>query len=99
MPFSPTDAQYVAVGAASAGFTNPMEPGKQYMLRSTVDCWVKVTTTGGAAAAATTQNIPVKAGVPLPLANPERSSTTNAYVKVIRDSVDGHASLIKYDPV
>lgn len=94
MPFAPISTQYSAVTGTSAEFTAPMAPGRQYTLSCDVDCWVKVTTTGGAAAADTANNILVKAGTVLPLANPDTNITTNAYVCIIRQgSTSGDATL------
>ncbi len=94
---SVTSAQYVAVATASAGFTNPMAPGAQYFFTADTDCWVKVTTTGGSAAADTADNVFVKSGMVIPLANPDASGTTNAFVKVIRQTADGDATLWRVD--
>lgn len=99
MPFTPGDTQYTAVTDTSAKFTNAMHPGKQYTFSCDVDCWVKVTVTGGAAAADTANNILVKAGTVLPLANPDNSATANAFVHVIRQgSTSGDATLTRWDP-
>jgi hypothetical protein len=95
MPIGVRHTQYVAVGAASAGFTNPMQPGQQYLFTANTDCWVKVTVTGGSAAANTADNIMYKASMgPIPLCSPDNNGvTTNSFVKVIRDSADGDACL------
>jgi len=86
-------SQYVAVAVASAGFTNPMDPGKLYRFISSTNCWVRVTTSGGSAAADTTNNHFVAANQEVYLRNPDVSSVANAYVKVIRDTADGDATL------
>lgn len=94
MPIGSRSAQYVAVATASAQFTNPMQPGQQYIFTSSVHCWVKVTATGGAAAANTADNILYIPGQQLPLMSPDNASTTtNSYVHVIREDVDGDACL------
>lgn len=99
MPYAMTSSQYSAVGAVSAKFTNAMDPGRTYEFRTSTDCWVKVTVTGGSAAADTANNIFVKAGGVLYLANPDVSIKTNAFVHVIRDSADGDSTLARLDPV
>jgi hypothetical protein len=95
MPIGIRHTQYVAVGAASAGFTTPMKSGLQYLFSANTDCWVKVTVTGGSAAANTADNILYKAGMGwLPLMAPDNAgTTTNSFVKVIRESADGDACL------
>ena len=96
MPIGIRHTQYVAVGAASAKFTNPMQAGQQYLFVANTDCWVKVTVTGGAAAANTADNILYKAGMPpIPLKSPDNAgTTTNAFVHVIREAADGDACLM-----
>lgn len=81
------------MGAASAKFTNPMQPNNQYLYTCESDSWIKVTTTGGAAAADTAGNMFVKAGMMIPLMNPDDSGTTNAFVHAIRQTTDGDATL------
>ena len=100
MPFAITSTQYLSVTGTSGKFTNPMVPGRQYLFSADIDCWVKVTVTGGAAAADTADNILYKAGQLLPLANPDISATTNAFVHVIRQgSTSGDATLALLQPV
>lgn len=101
MPFAiSASAQYVAVATASAGFTNPMVPGVLYRFTANTDCWVKVTTTGGAAEASTANNTFCISGQVLILASPDydaaspsSATTTNGFVKVIRNTADGKATL------
>lgn len=89
------------VAATSAGFTTPMRPGQIYRFVSTTACWVKVTTTAGAAEAAAAGNIYCAAGEVLVLCNvvdydagnPSATTTTNGFVKAIRASADGTATL------
>ncbi len=99
MPVTITSTQVLAVTGTSAKFATSMVPGKQYIFTCENDCWVKVTATGGAAAADTANNIFVKAGMVIPLANPDVSSTTNAFVHFIWQSVAGDCSLSRLDPV
>jgi O-acetylhomoserine/O-acetylserine sulfhydrylase-like pyridoxal-dependent enzyme len=99
MPYAIRSSQYVASGAASAKFTNPMEPGFQYRFVCSADVWVKVTVTGGAAAADTADNHFVAAGQPLLLANPDNSGTTNAFVHVIQQTGAGDCTLSLIEPV
>lgn len=98
MPYAITSTQVLAITGTSGKFTNPMEPGAQYIFTCENDCWIKVTTTGGAAVADTANNIFVKAGMVIPLANPDTSITTNAFVHAIRQSADGDATLCKLTP-
>lgn len=94
MPIGSRSAQYVAVGAGSAKFTTPMQPGQQYIFTANTDCWVKVTVTGGSAAANTADNIFYSAGQQLPLCSPDNgSTTTNSFVHVIYESAAGDATL------
>jgi hypothetical protein len=94
MPLIP---QPLAITAgASAKFTNPMQPGCQYIFSCEVDCWIAVGATGGAAQADTAGNVFVKAGQEIPLANLEDSGTTNSFVHVISQAADGDASLTQY---
>ena len=94
-------SERVAVAAASAGFTTPMKPGQVYLFTANTNCWVKVTTTGGSAVADTSGNMYVHAGQTVYLSNladfdnslPSGTTTTNGFVKVIRDSADGDATL------
>lgn len=86
-------AQYLAVAATSAQFTNPMSPGVVYRLTANTDCWVTVAGTGGAAQASTANNHFLISGQTILLVNPDVSSTTNAYVHMIRNSADGKATL------
>lgn len=99
MPVTITSTQVLAVGVASGKFTNSMVPGKQYIFTCESDCWIKVTATGGAAVADTANNIFVKAGMVIPLACPETSSRTNAFVHAIRQTADGDATLCQLDEV
>ena len=97
MPSGTRTSQYLAVGAVSGEFTNPMQPGQQYVFTASTDCWIKVGVTGagGDAAADTADNILYVSGQPpLPLCSPDNSgTTTNSYVHVIRDAADGDATL------
>ena len=93
-------SQYVAVATASAAFTNPMKPGVIHHFTSSTACWVRVTATGTAAVAATEHNIYCPADGVLLLvspdtdkAQPSSTTTTNGFVKVIRASADGVATL------
>lgn len=84
MPRGIRSTQVLAITGASAKFTNPMQSGQQYVFTATVDCWVKVTTTGGSAAVATADNIFYSAGQRLPLQSPDNAGvTTNAFVHAI----------------
>lgn len=94
MPIGARAAQYVAVASASAQFTNPMQPGQQYVFSANVDCWVLVGATGASAAANTANNQLYIKGQILPLRSPDNgTTTTNSFVHVIRESVDGDATL------
>lgn len=94
MPVGIRNTQTTTVTSSSQKFTNPMNPGQQYVFSANVDCWVKVTTSGGSAAADTADNIMYVAGQQLPLKSPDDAgATTNSYVHVIRDSTDGSATL------
>lgn len=99
MPVTITSTQVLAVGGTSGKFATSMVPGKQYIFTCENDCWVKVTVTGGAAVADTANNIFVKAGMVIPLACPDTSSRTNAFVHAIRQTSDGDATLCQLDDV
>lgn len=86
-------SQVLAVGATSGKFAAAMAQGVQYVFTCESDCWITVGATGGAAIADTDNNIFVKAGQDVPLANMEDSGTTNSFVHVIRQSADGDATL------
>lgn len=86
--------QVLTIAAASAKFTNAMQPGQQYWFISTTDCWIKVTATGGAAAVGTADNIFVPANVYVPLQNPDFSGTTNSFVHAIQAASGGTGNLI-----
>jgi hypothetical protein len=93
-------AQYSAVGAASAAFTNPMAMNQLYAFVSSTNCWVAVVATGTAATAAADARQYCYAGQMYILYNPDyqptapsATTTTNAFVKTIRDTADGHATL------
>ncbi len=85
--------QVLAVGSASAKFTNPMQPKNQYLFTCESDCWIHVGATGDSAAVDTAGNMFVKAGMVIPLMNPDDSGTTNGFVHAIRQSADGDATL------
>lgn len=94
MPVGMRTSQYTAVGVASAKFTNPMQPGQQYLFSASTNCFVKVTVTGGAASAAADNILYITGGPPLPLCSPDSNGVTdNSYVHVIRDTADGKATL------
>lgn len=94
MPIGARSAQYTTVTEASQKFTNPMQPGQQYVFSCTVNCQVKVTVTGGSAVLAAADNHVYVAGQLLPLRSPDNSGTTNAFVHVIRiGGTSGVASL------
>jgi hypothetical protein len=93
MPIGIRHTQALSVTTSSAKFTNPMQPGQQYMFTCDTNCWVKVAVTGGSAAATTADNIRYIAGMSLPLKSPDSgTTTTNSYVHVIGDAA-GAASL------
>lgn len=93
-------SQYVAVAATSAKFTNAMRPGQIYRLTVNTDCWLNIGATGGAAQASTADNVLVLSGQTVYLTgphysatDPSSSTTTNAFVHLIRNSADGKATL------
>lgn len=93
-------SQYLAVAGTSAQFTNPMRPGQIYRFTANTDCWLCIAATGGSAQANTANNILCLSGQTLILAgphydasNPSATTTTNAFVHVIRNTADGKATL------
>jgi hypothetical protein len=98
VPYAITSTQVGTTSGTSQKFTNPMDNGKTYLFTCEQDCWIKVTVTGGAAAADTANNIFVKAGMVIPLANPDVSGTTNAFVHFIQQTTAGDCSLARLDP-
>jgi hypothetical protein len=88
LPLTFSSSDYKAVTSSSTQFDTTMIAGVQYVLRSSVDCWIR-TGSNPTAAADTDENHFVKAGFPVLLAKKE----TATKVAIIRDSADGDATL------
>ena len=80
------------VTSSSQKFTLPMQPGQQYVLSTSTDLWFKLAATGGSITARAASAVFLGAGGAALLQNPD-AATTDAFVFIIRDSADGHASL------
>lgn len=96
---SGTDQQYTAVSGTSAKFTNAMLPGIGYRFTCNTDCWVAIGATGGAAVASTAGNTLCMSGQVLILRNADTSSVANSFVHVIRNAIDGKATLSPIGPI
>ena len=95
MPVGARHAQSKAYTDTAAEFDDPLQPGQQYVINATTDCWYRLTTTGGTAAvAAADDNILLKSGEQHPIKSPDDgTTTTNSYVSVIRASANGTACI------
>jgi len=88
IPISLTTSDYKPVTSTSTQFDTTMVSGVQYVVTSSVACWIRIGS-NPTAAADTDQNHYVPANTMVPVA----ANGTATKVAIIRDSADGDATL------
>jgi len=92
IPISFKTSDYKAVTSSSTQFDTTMTSGVQYVLRASVDLWFRCDSANPTAVADTDQNHFLKAGQTAYCAG------GGFKVAIIRDSVDGDATLSEVGP-
>jgi hypothetical protein len=84
------DTQYVAVGASSAQFTNPLREGVPYQITSSTAAWIRFDSANPTAVAAANLNSYVPANFPIQVLGPPGGLCKMA---IIQDAAGGKATL------